>query len=49
MLWPLHVEVKEVMRKEYKILVVRPEGKRPSEVLGVDGWIIIKWIIREEG
>jgi hypothetical protein len=30
------------MRNTYKILVGKPEGKRPSEDLGVDGMIILK-------
>jgi hypothetical protein len=27
----------------YKILVVKPEGKRPLEDQGIGGWIILKW------
>jgi hypothetical protein len=29
------------MRNVYKLLVGKPEGKRPLEVLGVDGRIIL--------
>ena len=30
----------------YRVLVGKPEGKRPLGRLGVDGWIIIGWISR---
>ena len=30
----------------YKVLVEKPEGKRPRGDLGVDGWIILGWISR---
>jgi hypothetical protein len=29
-------------RGAYKILVAKPEGKRPVERLGTDRWIILK-------
>ena len=28
----------------YRVLVGKPEGKRPLGDLGVDGWIILGWI-----
>jgi hypothetical protein len=31
-------------RNIYRILVGKPEGKRPLEYLNVDGWIILKCI-----
>jgi len=30
----------------FRVLVGRPEGKRPLRDLGVDGWIILGWISR---
>jgi hypothetical protein len=33
------------MRKVYKILVGKPEGKNHSENLGLDARIILKWIL----
>jgi hypothetical protein len=33
-------------RGVYRILVGKPEGKRPTGDLGVDGWIILGWISR---
>ena len=30
----------------YRVLVGKPEGKRPLGDLGVDGWIILGWICR---
>jgi hypothetical protein len=37
------------MRNSYKILVGKPEGKRPLGRLGlhVDGKIILEWILRK--
>jgi len=32
-------------RSSYRILVGKPEGKDDAEVLGVDGKIILKWIL----
>jgi hypothetical protein len=32
-----------VMKNVHKILVGKPEGKRPLENLGLDGKIILKW------
>jgi len=30
----------------YRVLVRKPEGKRPLVDLGVDGWLILGWISR---
>jgi len=30
----------------YRVLLGKPEGRRPLGRLGVDGWIIIGWISR---
>jgi hypothetical protein len=35
----------EVMTNAYKILVGKPEGKRPLD-LGTDGRIILEWILQ---
>jgi len=32
------------MRNAYIILVGKPEGKRPLEILGTDGKITLEWI-----
>jgi hypothetical protein len=31
----------------YRALVGKSEGRRPLEDLGVDGWIILKWILQK--
>jgi len=30
----------------YRVLVGKPDGRRPLGTLGVDGWIILGWISR---
>jgi hypothetical protein len=32
-------------RNDYRILVGKPEGKRPLENQDVCGWAILKWIL----
>jgi hypothetical protein len=41
-----HVACMGETRKTYNILVVKPDGKTPLEELGLDGRIILKWILR---
>jgi len=36
-----------VERNVYKVLVGKPEGRRPLEILGVTEWIILKYILRK--
>jgi len=35
------------MRNAYKIFVGKPEGKTHSENLGIDGKILLDWILEE--
>jgi hypothetical protein len=42
MRWAGHVARMGKTRNAYRILVGKPEGKRP---LGVGGWTILKWIL----
>jgi hypothetical protein len=37
------------IRNAYRILIRKPEGKRPLEDTGVRGRIILKWISKEQG
>jgi hypothetical protein len=37
----------EVVRNVYKISVGKPEGKRPIEDTGIDGRIILEWILQK--
>jgi len=47
MRWAGHVARMGEERGVYRVLVGKPEGKRPLGVdLGVDGWIILGWISR---
>jgi hypothetical protein len=38
-----------VMRYAYRIFIGKPEGKKPLGILGVDGRIILKWILWKKG
>ena len=46
MRWAGHVARMGEERGAYKVLVGKPEGKRPLGRLGVDRWIILGWICR---
>ena len=46
MRWAGHVARMGEERGVYRVLVGKPEGKRPWGGLGVDGWIILGWISR---
>jgi hypothetical protein len=43
--WAGHVAQMGEKRNAYRILVRKPEGKRPQENQGIGGWIILKWIL----
>jgi hypothetical protein len=45
MSWDWHVACMGVMRNGYNILVGKSEGKRPLGDLGIDGKIILEWIL----
>jgi len=44
MRWAGHMARMGEERGVYRVLLGKPEGKRPLENLGVDGWIILEWI-----
>jgi len=44
--WAGHVARMSEEMRVYRVLVGKPEGKRPLGRLGVDGWIILGWISR---
>ena len=46
MKWAGHVARMGEERGAYRVLVGKPEGKRPLGNLGVDGWIILELISR---
>jgi hypothetical protein len=37
------------MRHAYKVLVIKPEWRRPLEDLGVDRKITVEWILGKQG
>jgi hypothetical protein len=43
--WLEHAARMGAMRNEYNILVGKPEGKSPSEDLGVNGKVILKSVL----
>jgi hypothetical protein len=45
--WAVHVERKEEWRNVYRVLVGKPEGKRPLGDPDVDERIILRWIFRK--
>ena len=46
MRWAGHVARMGGESGVYRVLVGKPEGRRPLRDLGVDGWIILGWISR---
>jgi hypothetical protein len=46
--WTEYMACKK-MRNAYKIIVRKPEWKRPLGRLGIDGRIILNWILRKVG
>jgi hypothetical protein len=49
MRWVGHVAQMEQVRNAYRILLGKPEGKRPLGCPKLDGRIILKWIIKTYG
>jgi hypothetical protein len=45
--WVDHVARMGGIRTDYKILVGKPEGKRSFGNLGIDGKIILEWILEK--
>jgi hypothetical protein len=48
MIWTGHVACAGENRDACGVLVGKPEGKRYSEDLSLDRWIVLKWIFRLE-
>jgi hypothetical protein len=46
MRWVGHVARMGEKRNEYRILLGKPEGKRPLEDQDIGGWTILKWILK---
>jgi hypothetical protein len=46
MIWVRHVVCMGEMRNVYTILIGKPEGRTQLKDLGIDGKIILKWILR---
>jgi len=49
MRWAGHVARMWERRGVYRVLVGKPEGKRPLEDPGADGKIILRWVFRKWG
>jgi len=47
MRWVGHVACRVERRSVYRVLVRKPEGKNHLEDPGIDGKIILRWIIRK--
>jgi hypothetical protein len=47
--WVVHVARTEEMRNAYNIFVGNPKGTDHLEDKGVDGKIILQWIVRRHG
>jgi hypothetical protein len=45
MRWAVHVACMGAMRNAYNILVGKPEGKTVPEDPGINGMIILDWIL----
>jgi hypothetical protein len=45
--WAGHVERVELRIDAYRLLVGKPEGKKPFGIVKVDGRIILKWILKK--
>jgi hypothetical protein len=45
MRWAGHVGHMGEMSNAYKILANKPEGKRPPRRQGIDGSIVLEWIL----
>jgi len=45
MRWAEHVARMGKMKNAYKILIGKPEVKKHSEDLGVDGKVMLEWIL----
>jgi hypothetical protein len=40
-----HVSRMGEMRNANNVFVGKPEGRHHSEYLGIDGWILLEWIL----
>jgi hypothetical protein len=49
MWWARHVAGMGEGRSVYRVLVGRPEGRKPLEDLGVGGRITLRWTLRRSG
>jgi len=47
MRWAGHVTRMGESKGVYRVLVAKPEGKRPLEDPSIDGRIILRWIFRK--